>query len=77
MRTVQNRPAISNLLVKASANSAFRNRLLSCPQDALVEMNLPPEDVELLAGLRANSLRDYACQVKQRLLLRRMDAVRN
>lgn len=68
MKSVPNRPAISNVLIKASANMAFRNRLLASPQDALTEMNLPPEDVEVLANVRAANLKEYAVQVKQRLL---------
>lgn len=66
--SVPNRPAISNLLIKASANAAFRARLLSTPLDALAEMNLPPEDVEILAGVQAPTLPEYARQVKIRLL---------
>lgn len=68
MKSVPNRPAISNLLIKASANVAFRTRLLTSPGDALAEMNLPPEDVALLADVRAANLPEYAHQVKMRLL---------
>lgn len=70
MKTVPNRPAISNVLIKASANVVFRNRLLASPQDALLDMNVPPEDVEILAGVQATNLKEYAFQIKQRLLLR-------
>ncbi len=68
MKSVPNRPAISNLLIKASANVAFRTRLLTNPADALAEMDLPPEDVEILADVRAPTLKEYARQVKQRLM---------
>jgi hypothetical protein len=37
--------------------------------DALGEMNLPPEDVELLADIRAHTLADYAHQLKMRLAM--------
>ena len=68
LQPVPYRPAISNVLVKASANRVFRTRLLSSPREALLEMNLPPEDVELLANIRAQSLSDYAEQLKMKLL---------
>lgn len=71
MKSLPNRPAISNVLVKASANVAFRARLLANPQDALAEMNLPPEDVEILAKVQAPTLPEYARQVKMRLLINR------
>jgi len=67
MRTVPYRPAISDILVKASANGAFRARLLSCPHDALGEMNLSSEDAKLLADIQASTLKEYAYQVKMRL----------
>jgi hypothetical protein len=69
MRPVPNRPAISNVLIKASANAAFRTRLLSNPREALVEMNLPPEDVEVLTDVQASTLQEYAHQVKMRLMV--------
>ena len=69
MKFVPNRPAISDVLVKASANGAFRDRLLTNSQEALAGMNLPPEDYELLSKVRASSLKDYARQLKVRLLL--------
>lgn len=67
-KTVPNRPAISNVLIKASANVAFRSRLLDNPKDALTGMNLPPEDVEILATVQAPTLKEYARQVKTRLM---------
>jgi hypothetical protein len=70
MKTVvPNRPAISDVLIKASANGAFRARLLDSPQQALAGMNVPPEDVEILADAQAPTLREYARQVKTRLLV--------
>jgi hypothetical protein len=63
------RPAISTVLVKASASSVFRDRLLTSPMDALGEMNLPPEDVAILADIRAHTLADYAHQLKMRLAM--------
>ena len=69
MKSVPNRPAISDVLIKASANEAFRARLLSSPQQALIGMNVPPEDAEILADVQAPTLREYARQVKTRLLV--------
>lgn len=69
MKSVPNRPAISNVLIKASANGAFRARLLTNPKDTLAEMNLPPEDVEVLSGVQAPTLKEYARQVKMRLMV--------
>jgi hypothetical protein len=68
-KSIPNRPAISDVLLKASANRAFRARLLSSPQQALIGMNVPPEDAEILADVRAPTLREYARQVKTRLLV--------
>jgi hypothetical protein len=68
MKAVPNRPAISNVLIKASANLAFRTRLLTSPREALAEMNLPPEDIEVLAGVQAPTLSEYARLLKMRLL---------
>ena len=68
---IPNRPAISNVLIKASANVAFRARLLNSPKDAVAGMNLPPEDAEILSGVQASTLKEYARQVKTRLLLGR------
>ena len=67
MNGMPNRPAISNVLVKASANVAFRTKLLTSPDEALAEMNLPLEDAEILRGLQAQTLKEYAYQVKERL----------
>ena len=67
MKPVPNRPAISNVLIKASANIVFRARLLTNPKDALAELNLSPEDIELLADVKARTLPEYARQVKGRL----------
>lgn len=68
MKPVPNRPAISNVLIKASANVAFRAMLLTSPHEALAELNLSPEDAEILAGVKAVTLPDYARQVKVRLM---------
>jgi hypothetical protein len=68
LKPVPNRPAISNVLIKASANVAFRARLLTNPQAAVAELNLPPEDAEILAEVRALTLPEYARQVKLRLM---------
>ena len=70
-RSVPNRPAISNVLIKASANVAFRAKLLKNPQDTLAEMELPPEDVEVLNGVQASTLKEYARQIKMRLMVLR------
>ena len=67
--TVPNRPAISNVLIKAAANVDFRTRLLTNSREALAGMNLPPEDIELLSDVQAPSLKEYARQLKIRLLL--------
>jgi phospholipase C len=68
MQVVPNRPAISNVLIKASANGAFRAMLLASPTDALADMGLSPDDVEILADVRASSLPDFAREVKMRLM---------
>ena len=70
VKSIPNRPAISDLLIKASANVAFRAKLLATPQVALSEMNLPPEDISLLADVQAPTLSEYARQVKLRLITR-------
>ncbi|NIW43704.1 MAG: hypothetical protein GWN30_02665 [Gammaproteobacteria bacterium] len=68
MKPIPYRPAISNVLIKASANSAFCARLLNDTNDVLVEMKLPPEDAELLANIQATTLKEYASQVRMRLM---------
>lgn len=65
---VPNRPAISDVLIKASANVTFRTKLLTSPQEAVAEMNLPPEDIAVLTGVQAPTLSEYARQVKTRLM---------
>jgi len=69
MKSIPNRPAISDVLVKASANYAFRDKLLRNSREALAGMNLPQEDYEILSRVQASSLKDYARQLKVRLLL--------
>lgn len=69
IKSVPNRPVISDILIKASANAAFRTRLLTNPEEVLNEMNLPPEDAELLTNVRAHTLKEYASQIKMRLLM--------
>jgi hypothetical protein len=69
MRLVPNRPAISDVLIKASANVAFRVRLLTDPVGALAGMNLPREDAEILADVQATTLKEYAHQVKLKLMV--------
>ena len=68
-KLIPNRPGISNVLIKATANANFRTRLLTNSKEALAEMNLPPEDIEILSGVQALSLKEYARQLKLRLLL--------
>ena len=68
MQVVPNRPAISNILIKASANGAFRAMLLASPGEALAGMDVPPDDVKVLADVRASSLPEFARQVKMRLM---------
>jgi hypothetical protein len=67
LKPFPNLHAISIVLIKASANIVFRSRLLTNPKDALAELNLPPEDIELLADVKALTLPEYAHQVKVRL----------
>lgn len=67
MNAVPYRPAISDVLVKASANGLFRAKLLNSPHDALGDFNLPLEDAQLLMSIEAANLKDYAKQVKVRL----------
>jgi hypothetical protein len=71
MNTIPYRPAISDILIKASANDIFRAKLLSSPNDALTGLNLPPEDMTILAGIQAPTLKEYAHQVKTRLTAER------
>jgi hypothetical protein len=68
-QAIPNRPAISNVLIKASANVVFRTRLLTSPREALAEMNVPPEDAAILAAVQAPTLQEYARQVKAKLLV--------
>ena len=69
IRTViPNRPAISDVLIKASANGVFRARLLNSPHEALAGFEMPPEDAAILTTVHASNLKDYAHQVKLRLL---------
>lgn len=68
MNSIPNRPAITNVLIKASANIVFRTKLLTNPQAALAEMNLSPEDIEVLADVEAQNLPEYARQVKIKLM---------
>ena len=72
LSSVPHRPAISNVLLKASANVAFRIRLLTNPQDALAEMDLPPEDIEVLSGVATPTLKEFARQVEMRLMVDRL-----
>jgi hypothetical protein len=66
--TIPNRPAISDVLIRASANISFRSKLLTSPTEAFAEMNVPPEDMAVLAGVQASTLSEYARQVKTRLM---------
>ena len=68
LQSIPNRPAISNILIKASANVAFRTILLTSPADALADMDLSPDDVEILAQVRASNLPEFARQLKTRLM---------
>ena len=67
-KSVPNRPAISNILIKASANVAFRTKLLTSPGDVLAEMDLSPEDIEILVRVKAPTLSEYARQIKLQLM---------
>lgn len=69
MRSIPNRPAISNVLIKASANITFRDLLLTNPEQALTDMNLEPEDTAILTNVQAHTLKDYASQIKTKLLI--------
>jgi hypothetical protein len=66
---IPDRPAISNVLIKASANVAFRTKLLTRPEEALAEMNLPLEDAEILKSVQAPTLKEYAHLLKKKLLV--------
>ena len=68
MRSLPNRPAISDVLVRASANTAFRTKLLANPEEALTDLNLPPEDAKILTDVQAHTLKEYARQIKIKLL---------
>ncbi len=67
-KPVPYRPAISDVLIKASANSVFRKMLLASPYSVLAEMNLPPEDIQILASVKAPTLKEYASQLKMQLI---------
>ncbi|PWH18573.1 MAG: hypothetical protein DDG58_06375 [Ardenticatenia bacterium] len=69
-RPVPNRPAISDVLLKANANVSFRKRLLTDPKNALAGMNLPPEDLEILTEVATSNLKEFARQVQMRLVER-------
>ena len=66
---VPNRPAISNVLIKASANVAFRTKLLTRPEEALADMDVPFEDAEILKSVQAPTLKEYANLLKKKLLI--------
>jgi hypothetical protein len=68
MKPIPNRPAISDVLIRASANINFRVKLLTSPQETIAELNLPPEDAQVLSEVRARTLPEYARQVKVRLM---------
>jgi hypothetical protein len=68
LRSVPNRPAISDVLLKANANASFRKRLLADPKNALAGMNIPPEDFEILTGVTTSNLKEFARQVQMRLV---------
>jgi len=61
------RPVISDILVKASANVNFRSKLLYAPLELLNGMDIPVEDAEIIANIYAQTLNDFACQLKNRL----------
>lgn len=65
---IPNRPAISDVLIKACSNGIFRSQLLNSPHEALAGLEIPPEDAAILTTVQASSLKDYAQQVKLRLL---------
>ena len=67
-KSVPYRPAISDVLIKASANSVFRKMLLASPYSVLAEMDIPAEDVQLLASVKAPTLKEYALQLKTQLI---------
>lgn len=69
---VPNRPAISNVLIKASANAAFRTKLLTRPEEALADMDVPFEDAEILKSVQAPTLKEYAHLLKKKLLIARI-----
>ena len=72
MKPVPNRPAISNILIKASANAAFRTQLLTDPKATVAKLNLSPEDAEILVGVQAPTLPEYARQVKVKLMIHQL-----
>ena len=61
------RPAISDVLVRASANVNFRSKLLYAPLELLNSMDIPVEDTEMLTNIYAQTLNDFARQLKNRL----------
>jgi hypothetical protein len=65
---IPDRPSISDVLIKASANIAFRTKLLDSPKEIVAEMNLTPEDAAILTGVQAPNLKEYVNQVKTKLM---------
>lgn len=68
-KSVSNRPAISRVLVRASVCGRFCERLLAGPPEALLELGLPQEDLDVMAGIKAGSLAEFAAQLKLKLAL--------
>ncbi len=68
IKAIPNRPFISDLLIRASADILFRIRLLTDVESVLAEVNLPAQDTEILKKIRARSLAEFSYQVEECLV---------
>ncbi len=67
-KIIPNRPFISDLLIRASADILFRMRLLTDIESVLAEVNLPAQDTKILKKIRARSLAEFSYQVEECLV---------
>ena len=67
IKPVPNRPAITDVLIKAIANPKFRAKLLASSKEALEDLNLSPDDVDILLQIQGKTLQEYAHQLKIKL----------
>ncbi len=63
-----NKPAITNLIIKATADKRFSHFLLADPQGAMEAVGLPESDRTFLADIQAKTMIEFLHQIKARLL---------